>query len=229
MTVDIEYHNVNDVLVDKVLDCLQCSVHNRIVIAVAGVPGSGKSTVANAVCQQLNKRQDIESIVIGMDGFHLTREQLKAMKDPVYAFKRRGAPFTFDAEAFVKFVQKLSESCNIEESQRSIIKAPSFDHKLKDPTPDDVIIPVSANVIIVEGLYTLLNVDPWNKVHKMVDQSWLVKVDIDVARDRLAKRHFEAGIENSMEDAYARVDLNDTFNGEYILNNLVEGIDVVIN
>lgn len=229
MTVDIEYHNVKDVLVDRVMDCLLRSMHNRIVIAVAGVPGSGKSTVANLVRDHINKNLEVETIVIGMDGFHLTRDQLRAMDDPVYAFKRRGAPFTFDADGFVEFVKTLKDSCNIEEIKRVEIKAPSFDHKVKDPTPNDVLIPTSANVIIVEGLYTLLDVEPWNKVHEIVDQTWFVKVDTDVARDRLAKRHFEAGIESSMEDAYARVDLNDTLNGQFILGHLVKGIDVVIN
>lgn len=234
MTVDIDVDISNGILIDKVLQCLKVSTNNRILIAVAGVPGSGKSTVANSVAdtlnqagQLLNDGQKIQSIVVGMDGFHLTRDQLRQMEDPDYAFKRRGAPFTFDAEAFVNFIKTLHDSCKVQ--NKTIIKAPSFDHKVKDPIVDDVIIPASANVIIIEGLYTLLDQSPWNQVCKLVDQTWFVKVDSKLARDRLAKRHFEAGIESSLEASYRRVDNNDVLNGQLILDNLVPNIDIVIN
>jgi len=36
-----------------------------------------------------------------MDGFHLTKKQLSEMPDPVEAFKRRGAPFTFDGNGML--------------------------------------------------------------------------------------------------------------------------------
>jgi len=40
-----------------------------------------------------------------MDGFHLTKKQLSEMLDPVEAFKRRGAAFTFDGNGtFPKLV-----------------------------------------------------------------------------------------------------------------------------
>lgn len=234
MTVDVDVASANGILVHKVLECLKNHHSNRILIAVAGVPGSGKSTVANGVCQVLNlsglvleNGDKVEAVVVGMDGFHLTRHQLQQMEDPTYAFIRRGAPFTFDDSAFVRFVTDLHNGCKM--NPRPVVYAPSFDHKVKDPIENDVVIPLSANVVIIEGLYTLLDMEPWCRVAKLVHQSWFVKVDAQLARDRLARRHFEAGIEPTLEASYKRIDTNDAINAELILGNLVPGIDVVIN
>lgn len=232
MTVDVDVDLSNAILIEKVLQCLETTAKTRILIAVAGVPGSGKSTVANSVAKTLNQSgqlshgKPLEAVVVGMDGFHLPRSTLRQMENPSYAFQRRGAPFTFDAAGFVRFIHTLHDSCT--STTRQAITAPSFDHKVKDPKPDDVIIPPSANVVIIEGLYLLLNQDPWCQVSQLVDQTWFVKVDPELARNRLAKRHVEAGIEPSLEAAYQRVDNNDTINGELIMEKMVEGIDIVI-
>jgi pantothenate kinase len=42
-----------------------------------------------------------------MDGFHLTKAQLELTPDPAYAFARRGAPFTFDAQGLVDTLSRL--------------------------------------------------------------------------------------------------------------------------
>jgi pantothenate kinase len=41
------------------------------------------------------------------DGFHYSKGVLSAFPDPELAFKRRGAPFTFDAESFVTLVKAI--------------------------------------------------------------------------------------------------------------------------
>lgn len=33
------------------------------------------------------------------------------------------------------------------------MKFPSFDHKVKDPVEDDILIPESCEIILIEGLY----------------------------------------------------------------------------
>lgn len=101
-------------------------------------------------------QNNVESMVVDMDGFQLSREQLSRMPDPAFAFKRRGAPFTFVAEGFVAFVQALKESCKF--STRTSIKGPSFDHKRKDPEPNGIYVGIGVKVVIIEGLYTLLDI-----------------------------------------------------------------------
>ena len=78
------------------------------VVGLAGAPGSGKSTAAAAVCRLVNDALGPGVAVrLPMDGFHLRRSELEAFPDPAEAFRRRGAPWTFDAAAFVEAVRML--------------------------------------------------------------------------------------------------------------------------
>ena len=82
----------------------------RLLVGMAGVPGSGKSTVSHALCQHLNATSSpvmARAVVVGMDGYHLTRAQLDSMPDPAEAHRRRGAPWTFDGAAFVAALDEL--------------------------------------------------------------------------------------------------------------------------
>ena len=44
------------------------------------------------------------------------------------------------------------------------IKLPSFDHEIQDPVENDITIRSATKVVILEGNYTLLDLDPWNRI-----------------------------------------------------------------
>ena len=146
------------------------SQSKRYLIAVSGIPGSGKTTLATMVSSRLNEKHAIQSpgthngsplaAFVPMDGYHLSRAQLDAMPDPATAHDRRGAAFTFDGDAFLKLVKMLREPL-LPESQT--LYAPSFDHALKDPVADDIAIAPSARLIVFEGNYLSLNRSPWTR------------------------------------------------------------------
>lgn len=93
---------------------------------------------------------------------------LSSFKDPEHAFRRRGAPFTFDAEGFVELVQTLKGTpVTGSEETELLVLAPGFDHALKDPVRDEISISSRARIVIIEGNYTLLKQSPWNKVAEM--------------------------------------------------------------
>lgn len=73
------------------------------------------------------------------------------MADPELAHARRGAPYTFDASAFLKCVASVYAA---QEAER--IVAPSFDHVLGDPCAEGFVIERRHKIILVEGLYVLL-------------------------------------------------------------------------
>ena len=50
-----------------------------------------------------------------------------------------------------------------------VLKAPSFDHAVKDPAPDAIPISSQTKLVIIEGNYTLLNEDPWKNIAELVD------------------------------------------------------------
>jgi pantothenate kinase len=105
--------------------------------------------------------------------------------------------------------------------RRAIIKAPSFDHALKDPVEDDIKIGAETSVIILEGNYLLLDIETWRDISELVDVKVFIDVDVDCARNRVARRHVAAGIEDSYQKALGRFDSNDALNGELIRNSLV--------
>ncbi|KAJ6024332.1 hypothetical protein N7540_005129 [Penicillium herquei] len=194
----------------------------RLMIAVSGIPGSGKTALANTMTTQLNKIYASENpssppiaAAIPMDGYHLTRAQLSAMPDPAHAFARRGAAFTFDGDKFLALVQALRKPIS---TKSAAVYAPSFDHAVKDPVDDDIAIPATCRVIFFEGNYLSLNKEPWSLAAGLMDELWFVDVDFEIARSRLIKRHVLAGIASDEVEADKRVRENDLVNGEEVVN-----------
>jgi len=117
-----------------------------------------------------------------MDGYHLTRAQLSAMPDPAYAHSRRGAPFTFDGEAYLTLIKLVRQP--ITTSSKTVF-APSFDHAIKDPVENDIAIEPSTRVLVFEGNYLSLNKEPWNMAARLMDERWFVEVAFGIAKKRL--------------------------------------------
>ena len=151
-----------------------------------------------------------------MDGYHLPRAQLAAMPDPATAIHRRGAAFTFDADAFYELVQSLREPLK---SDSQAVYAPSFDHAIKDPVTDDIAILPHSRVVIFEGLYLNLNRPPWNLAAVLMDESWFIEVDREIARARLVKRHVASGIVPDATAAKHRISSTDFLNADDIMEN----------
>lgn len=243
----------------------------RYLIAIAGIPGSGKTTFASSLAYHLNKLYQDDwhkkypnaadyhltrprnntngdsherhfsdpnspdiAHVLPMDGYHLTRAQLAAMPNSEEALYRRGAAFTFDPESYLSLLEKLRQP--IEPTTRTIW-APSFDHAKKDPVENDIALPRTARIVLIEGLYTALSYpapktdspstdtkaavpSAWSEACNLMDEIWLISVPIPVATERVAKRNFDAGLSSSLEAALERTIVNDMKNALEILDNL---------
>ncbi|WFD38538.1 uncharacterized protein MJAP1_001494 [Malassezia japonica] len=196
----------------------------RFLVGLSGIPGSGKTTLARCVTDAVNRQAGAEVCVcVGMDGFHYTRAQLDAMDDPAYAHARRGAAFTFDADAFVAFVERLRASGH--PGALPTLHAPSFSHAEKDPVADGITILPSHKIVLVEGLYCNLSVAPWDRAAACWDLRWLLTIDEAEARARLTRRHVEAGLAPTPDAARHRADTNDLPNGAWILAHTIEPIE----
>lgn len=96
---------------------------------------------------------------------------MSTFEDPELAFKRRGAPFTFDAEGCVKLVNLLkSTPVTVGGEDDLCIAAPSFDHAIKDPVKEGIRISSRTRLVIVEGNYTLLKQSPWDQIAEACDE-----------------------------------------------------------
>lgn len=217
----------------------------RVVVGLAGGPGSGKSTAAAAVVERVNglwreKRQrqrqrhegegeedsDV-AVVLPMDGFHLTRAQLAASTDPSpeEMFARRGAHWTFDGAAFVRTVRDVVEAAKENGERSKTVLAPSFDHGVGDPCPGAVAVKPSHRLVLVEGNYLLLPLEPWASLLSLFDQAWFLDVDVGEAMERVRARQLAVGV--SAEVSKARVEGNDRPNGELVASTRSRA-DVVV-
>lgn len=192
----------------------------RVFVGIAGSPGSGKSTLASAVRDRLNAAAGAEvCVVFPMDGFHYYRSQLAdpdMFPDPDEARARRGAPWTFDARAFVDRVR--AARANDGTAGADPTRVPAFDHEVHDPEEDAIDIYPTHKVILVEGNYLLLAEKPWRELWDgdgaLLDERWFVATTIDDAMARVTRRHVAVG--RTPEEAKARADGNDRPNGELV-------------
>jgi pantothenate kinase len=150
---------------------------------------------------------------------------LDVLPDPQTAHDRRGSHWTFDGAGYVSFVRALRDT--VDNNASVVINAPSFDHALKDPTPDAVSIYPYHRIVIIEGLYTFLAIKPWSLGGLLLDERWFIQVDPVEARRRLVKRHVLTGVAKNLKEAEWRADENDGPNGLFVIGNMLEPTRII--
>ena len=173
----------------------------RVVLGIAGAPGAGKSTLADALVGAVAAREGVGWVAhVPMDGFHLADVQL----DRLGARSRKGAPDTFDAEGYAHLLGRVVAAPD------SWVYAPGFDRTLEQPLAAAVVVPPSARLVVTEGNYLLLPEPRWARVRDRLAEVWFVSGDDDVRRARLVERHVTFGKEPA--EAAAWVEQSDEAN-----------------
>jgi pantothenate kinase len=147
----------------------------RVLVAIAGAPGSGKSTVAEALVAQLNQVTPGRAAVLPMDGYHYDNMLLGQLG----RLARKGAPDTFDVSGLRHMLARLRG--NFEDA----VVVPVFDRDLEIARAGARLIPASVDIIVVEGNYLLLRAPPWNTLRPHFDLTVMVDVLEQVLRQRL--------------------------------------------
>jgi pantothenate kinase len=191
--------------VDEVLEAIRRRrIAQRTIVAIAGPPGSGKSTIAARIVDELNCSESGSAAVLGMDGFHyddlvLNERRLRA---------RKGAPETFDVAGLQHLLGRLRHNSEAE------IAVPVFDRAIEISRAGARIIPRSARFVIVEGNYLLLKPVPWANLLRYYDMTVCLQVDDNVLRERLETRWRLLGFDP--DQIQAKVVQNDLANARLV-------------
>jgi pantothenate kinase len=173
----------------------------RLVVAIAGPPGAGKSTLSAALRDLLPEGS---AEVVPMDGFHfddviLNRRGLRA---------RKGAPETFDLAGFETLLKRIRAG-------EPDIAIPVFDRTMELSRAAAEIVGADTRFILVEGNYLLLDEEPWTRLASLFDFSIFIDVPRNELERRLRQRWHDHG--KSEVDAAAWIASNDLPNIERVL------------
>lgn len=193
----------------------------RAVLGLAGAPGAGKTTLAEALVAALriDPPPGLGSDGVAhlpMDGFHLADVQL----DRLGLRERKGAPETFDGGGYLAVLDRVRR-----ETDRTVY-APGFERDLEQPIAAAVAILPGARLVVTEGNYLLLDEEPWEAVRALLDEVWFVDVSEGLRQRRLVRRHVEFG--KSADDARAWVLGPDQANADRVLAAR-DRADLVVN
>ena len=177
----------------------------RFLVAIAGPPGAGKSTLADNVAKALKARGE-SAEVLPMDGFHMDNAVLieKGL------LKRKGVPESFDVRAFLDIVKAVRAA-----DQEVLV--PVFDRSRELAIASARVVSADHRFIVVEGNYLLFSQGKWAELEGLFDYSIMLAPPMEVLEERLWARW--RGYKLDEDAAHAKVYGNDLPNGRLILEN----------
>ena len=167
------------------------SASDRFIVGIAGPPGAGKSTLAEAIVTAIG----VGARVVPMDGFHYDN----AVLDRLGLRARKGTPETFDALGFVHLMQRLRAGGDA--------AIPVFDRETDLSRAAADMVTGSDKYLIVEGNYLLLDETPWNGLAPLFDLTVFIDVPEAELDRRLLDRWHRYG--RTPTDARHWIDSND--------------------
>ena len=146
-------------------------VGGRFIVALAGPPGAGKSTLAGAVVAALGD----DARAVPMDGFHFDDAILIARGQR----SRKGAPETFDVAGYRHLLTRLRGEDEV--------AIPVFDRSLELSRGSADLVSAGHRILVTEGNYLLMDEAPWTGLAAFFD----LTVMIDVSEAELDRRLLE--------------------------------------
>ena len=187
----------------------------RRLVAVAGPPGSGKSTFADRL--HAAPVPAVAAEVLPMDGYHYDDAVLEARGDR----PRKGAPHTFDVDGFAAMLARLRADTG------RPVAVPAFDRAIEIARAGARIIPAATRLILVEGNYLLLDDPDWAALRAHFDATVFLRVDEPTLAARLADRWQGYGLDAAT--IRAKIEENDLPNARLVNARSVAADYEVVN
>ena len=178
----------------------------RRVVAIAGSPGSGKSTAAESLKERLNARRPGVADILPMDGFHYDDMVLVARGHR----PRKGAPHTFDLDGYRAALLRLRED-------GGPVAVPVFDRAIEIARAGARIIEPDARILLTEGNYLLLDEGGWRDLAPLFDLTVMIEAGEEVLIERLTQRWLGYGYDP--EALMEKMEGNDLPNMRLVLSN----------
>lgn len=216
------------------------------MVAIAGVPGSGRALSSLLLAHFLEEQYNIEAFILPSHGYHYPLDILRTFPNAEDAIYRRGAPDTFDPHALlrdlrlIKGLDSLPPSMaphdleevpenEIQPDPNQILSFPGFRHDKADPQPDKHTFDRSRHqVVIVEGLYLFHHDgdEAWQQISDLFDLKIFLDADVEDCISRLKIRNLcIPGY--TKEEMEHRCDVVDRSNADIVLKSK-EYADVVV-
>lgn len=178
-------------LADKLIQSFRAtSKDKRLIVAIAGAPASGKSTLADWLASHINIQlngdaSDGPAIVVPMDGYHLDNTILSLRGWQAV----KGAPHTFDVAGFQALLKRLHMPLgSIADAENNSIYIPVFDRSMDLARCAGSAVHAHHRIIVVEGNYLLLDQPGWCDLEELFDLSVMLQVPLDILKARLIER-----------------------------------------
>lgn len=192
-------------LVERI-HALQVAPGRRVVVGIAGKPGAGKSTLAQALVAAID-----DAAYLPMDGFHLADVELARLG----LLARKGVPETFDPDGYAALLARAAAG--------ETVWAPAFERELEQPIAQSIPVGPKHRLVITEGNYLLL--PRWQRAREQLTETWYAQVADETRRRRLIWRHVQFG--KTPLGARDWVNQNDEPNAE-LVGGFVDAADLVV-
>lgn len=163
----------------------------RLLVAVAGPPGSGKTAFATILVAVLNAEAgNAVAVLVGLDGWHYPNTYLDShcieRNGELVPLRRiKGAPETFDAAAAFDSLFRMR--------QGGQVSFPVYSRTLHEPIAAAGMVDSSHRIVVVEGNYLLLDEEPWRRLRELFDVRIFVSASPQILVHALRERHMRGG------------------------------------